>query len=322
MSDSKHSSKKAKIGDLLNRFAAQEEQFLEREFLAPALGRAVVRVRIAGAICQLKVQPANFVGWGIFRPSDFTSAHLVRRATLAQRRAYLDLFTGVRLVVAQRVGEQWLCAAANFGDQRFQIDGLVPVALAEEIQQLDVIQTRFDGGTFWFDEIDARHDPAISVYARSALHEMLPPEELNRSGMSAEIRAAYELNYWQALEQQNQSTPSGQRRWQSSERQLDPVRQRLLEHLSHAGARLIDYLERSDGYSVSYVVDGQRYSSAVAKQDLTVQVAGICLSGQDRKFDLASLVGVLREAGGHIVRVGEANEGIDEEHYWRVHPRP
>jgi hypothetical protein len=70
---------------------------------------------------------------------------------------------------------------------------------------------------------------------------------------------------------------------------------RLADALAHAGAALTSYIEREDAYTVAFTVDGHSHRSTIHKDDLTVLVSGICLAGQDRRFDLQSLVGVLRE---------------------------
>ena len=81
---------KPDVGDLLNRFAAEEEKFLAREFLAPALSGGTVRVQIGGVVCKIRIEPADFQGWGIFQPVSHTEAILEREATLAERRKYLE----------------------------------------------------------------------------------------------------------------------------------------------------------------------------------------------------------------------------------------
>jgi hypothetical protein len=209
--------------------------------------------------------------------------------------------------------------------------GLAPVRLAEEVQLFDCVRTRCDGAQFWFDEQDMRHDPAAANYLRSALHDRTPPEDLQRRGLTAEQRAAYELNFWQLVLPReafdaSRRNPPHRRRTRGpgpgeQPPESDPVRRRLRESLSHAGAELLDYLERADSFRVSFTVGGRQHTSSVNKDDLTVQTAGICLSGEDQKFDLGSLVGVLREGeqAGEIHRVG-GQFGMDEEEYWRVHP--
>lgn len=327
MPQKKTSRKKSDVGELLRRFAAEEDAFLEREFFAPALRGGVVGVRIGGVHCRIRITPRNFEGWGIFKPISHKEARLVRQATLSERRAYLELFPLFRQIVCRRAGNTWFGSAASFGDSRMRMEGLAPLQLAEEIQLFDCVRTRYDGSRFWFDEVDMRHDPGTAAYLRSALNDMTSPDDLQRPGLTAEERAAYELNFWERIEPLDpldddcdlQRNPLHRRRSHNPQGgepmpvDSDPVRQRLRESLSHAGAQLVDYLERSDGYRVYYRVGGRQYTSSVDKEDLTVQVAGICLSGEDRKFDLGSLVGVLREGerGDAIYEVGE--QGMTED---------
>jgi hypothetical protein len=303
-------AKSNQLTDALKRLAAAEDRFLASEFLAPVIRGGKVQVRIAGVICTISVRPADFEGWGVFRPASHSEAELVRPAKLAERQRYLELFPLVRLVLVDRREERWFALPANQADSRFRVEGAIPVRLAEEGQLFEVIEARFDGTQFWFAGPDARWDPAMASYLRQELTRLTPPEKLHRSGLTAEERAAYALNYWPRFEA-------------SEEAQRSREERRLRNALEHAGAELKDYVERRDVYTVTYEVDGHRHVSAIAKKDLSVQVAGICLSGEDQKFDLQSLVGVIREAqDGHgLVRIGAENRGMPEEQYWQVHPR-
>jgi hypothetical protein len=303
-------AKSKPTSDALARLAEAEERFLAGEFLAPVIRGGQVQVRIAGVVCTLRIQPADFAGWGIFRPLSHAEAALARPARLAERQRYLELFPLVRLILAGRHEEEWLALPAHRADARLQIEGLIPVRLVEEAQLFEVIETRFDGSQFWYAAPDSRWDPGMANYLRQELDRLTPPEKLERSGLTAEERAAYALAFWPRYEATEEARRSREER-------------RLRDALTHAGAELTAYVERQDVYTVTFEVDGQRHVSAVAKKDLSVRVAGICLSGEDEHFDLQSLVGVIREGqeGGGFVRVGHENRGMAEEQYWRVHPR-
>jgi hypothetical protein len=218
---------------------------------------------------------------------------------LAERRQYLDLLPLLRVIVCLREGDQWLAIPAHRADARFRIEGLLPIRLVEEAQLFEVLVTRFDGARCWYDGPDPRRDPGTAAYLRESLARMVEPETLSRPGLTAEERAAYAMNYAPRLEAELQA-------------RRDRVEERLRAALAHAGAEFREYQERGDVYRVAYEVDGRRQVSVVARDDLSVQVAGICLSGEDRHFDLQSLVGVLREAQGYgaDVRVGDENGGM------------
>jgi hypothetical protein len=297
-------SKTRTIHDTLNRLAAAEEEFLRREFLAPLVRGGVVFVRLAGVVCRFRIRMSRFTGFGIFRPTRPGNARLVRPATLSERQAYLALFDRVRLILCRRVEDQWLALPANQGARGLP-QGEMPVFLVEDAQPFEIIMARFDGAQCWFERLDPRHDPATAAYLRQALVDLLPAANLRRRGLTPEERRVYGLRLQVELEARR-----------------DRTEERLRAALAHAGADFQGYLERDDSYRVDFAVGGARHVSVVNKRDLTVQVAGICLSGRDAQFDLASLVGVLREAEteGGAVRVGADNAGMAEDHYWRVHP--
>lgn len=283
-----------KTRELLARLAGEEDAFLRSEFLAPALrGGAGVGVRIAGVRCTLVVEPADFEGWGVFRPDSHTLARLVRPARMGERLRYLELFPIVRLVlchVDEKDAGLWFAAPASRGDQRFRIEGLVPVRLVEDAERFDTACARFDGQHFWFEQLDPRADAGAASYLRDAFSQRANPDTLNRPGLAAEQRDAFVIEFVLRAERE---AADARRREAAAKLTAEG---RLRDALQHAGAHLRGFTERDGVYTVSYTVDGARHTSVVDKRTLGVHTAGICLSGEDGKFDLHSLVGVLREA--------------------------
>ena len=284
------------IDDILARLEAAENDFLQRDVLAPVLpGRGVI-VRIAGIICTLAITGKRFTGWGVLRPQSLKTAALVRPATLAEVAAYLHLFPALRLIVVAREGRRWYALPASQGERGIELGGAAPVLLAEAgVQPFETVVVRFDGHFFWYERRDNRRNPALAAYLRAALDAGAPTADLRKSGLSPEERAAYD---W-ACKLVAEAERAG-------------VTGRLAAALAHAGGRLIAFTERDDSYTVAYMVGDERAVSTVRKGDLSVLTAGICLSGQDARFDLTSMVSVMREAAGQpIPRYGDEIE--DEE---------
>ncbi len=277
------------IHDILNRLEEAERRFAGTEFLAPIMGEARVHVRIAGVVCKLKVAvglPPGFAGYAFLRARSTREAEFVRAATLQEITQYLALFPTVRLILTGRERRHWWALPAQLGDIRIHLSGPVVVQLPEEgLDRFETILTRFDGRLFWYERRDPARNPALAAYLREQLTHVdtkgMPPEPgvLHASGLSREEREAYA---WV--------------RGLAAAAQRDRIETRLSDAVAHAGADFRGYTERGDAYVVTFQVDGRQFTSTVRQDDLTVITAGICLSGKDQRFDLASLVGVLRQA--------------------------
>lgn len=288
---------KRDVHALLDRMASAERDFLKAEFLAPVLRGGQVRVRIEGLVLTLRVTGSHEPGWAILRPLSMEKAEILRKPGLPQIRSYLGLFPSVRLLLLTRGEAEWPAVQAQAGDARFRIDGAVPVHLAVGVEPFERIVARYDGARFLFQEVDRRRSPAIAAYLREALRSGISPDRLRKPTLTAEEKEAYR-RVFEALEEAKRSR----------------VEIKLGDALSRADAVLQSYIEHEDAYTVSFSANGRTHRATVRKDDLTVVSAGLCLSGQDQRFDLQSLVGVIQEARStdRFVAVGEDGQ-IEED---------
>ena len=298
------------IHHLLNQIAAQETQLTTTEFLAPCVRGGAVRTSLANIIYTFNPQPADFEGWGIFKPINEKTAEVVEEPSLPQLAEYLKLLKPLRLRLAHLLrGQTWLAYPMNESDmqQRFGTAKPVVVHLVTEAIAFEPVIARFDGNAWWFDEIDRRAEPQPAELLREQLQQGTMPENVRFSGMTPEMLIAYELalqqtEAYQLRTQQHRhqvrerrETPSRRRRRQM-ELQAQGDEQRLRGALHQGGGELREFRDRGEYWQVEWTaIDGDHHTSAIDKDDLTVISSGICLSGYDRDFDLQSLVGVIEQ---------------------------
>ena len=271
------------IHALLNRLETQERELLTRKFIAPCTRGGRVRTQIDGLVCIFRPQPRDFSGWGMFQPADTKTAKLLETASLNRIEEYLQQFPAFRFLLVRSLQHQtWLAFPANLSDmqQRLGRAKPVPVHLVSEGIPFEPIVARWDGRAFWFEGCDRRADPLPSEALRQALRESLLPEDLTFGGLVPEMRTAYDL----AIQGRGEFSPAAK-----DER-------RLQQALKIGGGNLESFRDRDDFWQVEWTTpNGERQTSAIAKSDLTVMSAGICLDERDRDFDLQSLVGVVEQ---------------------------
>ena len=281
------------MSDLLTKLAAQEKDFLRSEFFSPVIKGQPVRVRIANVVMTMKVEDRNFQGWGIFTPTSFKTAKLVREAEMEERDAYLNLFPKIRFLLCGRADNEWH-GVLSYLDNRFNITSTVPIHLVEEGQLFNAIITRFDGSNFWFEEDDFNYNPETAEVLREHLAKLNEPDKIIETGVTKQELVAYSIALLREIESRK-----------------DIKEERIKDALRRGGAEYRSFVERGNTFTVEFVVDGSTHRSVVDRDNLNVQSAGICLTdhhtGEDtsKRFDLQSLVSVIREGGnrGLIYRV-------------------
>lgn len=269
---------------LIESLAAEEAKLSQSLFLAPVLESGEVHVRVAGLLYKLKVEDTAFAGWALLKITEPGRAAIIGTPGPRQIREYLALLPRLKVVLLGQFKNSWWGLQASPAAKNFRLDAPVPLKMASAAGCFDTACARFDGASFFFEGADRRRDPSIARHLRQALQDDTAPWALHCKGMVKQERLAYEI-LW-GRKHRGMRLPS------SDLSDAD----RLSRALAHAGATLDAFWQAADDQiTVRYVVDGRTRTSNVREGDLTVVSSGICLSGKDMKFDLTSLVGVMRE---------------------------
>jgi hypothetical protein len=269
---------------LIHKIAAEENRVRRGQILAPCVSGGKIRARVGGMVCELAVDGPDFEGWGVFRAQSLKTASLESEASLSQVSRYLHLLRSVRLILVQPLrGRSWLALPANRSEARQKSgqSGPVAVHLVTQGRAFEQVIARSDGSNYWFEKVDRSADPLRPGYAARALRAFTAPESLSLPGLTPEFREAYRMVFSPAQSQ----SPAAQVRCSES---------RLRRALEQGGGILRSFVDQGNYWTTHWSTrDGQEHTSAIMKSDLTVLSAGICLSGEDQKFDLQSLVGVV-----------------------------
>ena len=277
-----------KVLDIIEELGEKEQRITDLEFVSPVFFNDTVVTNIDGLVYTFKIRKVK-PGWYKIRPVNEHFAKIIGDADIGERDRYLRCLRKLRVVLTLKRDNVFLAIPDKSsiphisGDSNYgsPLSELIPVLLFDDtVLDFDRVIVRYDGSNFWFESVDLGNDPVKSEYLRESLEKYVDPKKIRHPNLSFEEKMAYSL------------------RTTFDKRFLEDKKEVMLKKdVEHAGGKLIRFQERSDHFSVTYNVDGEEFTSHISKDDRRMVIAaGICLSGNDHKFDLKSLITVVREA--------------------------
>lgn len=265
---------------LIEKLGKKEQNITELQFVSPVFYNDTVVTKIDNIVYKLRI-PKTAPGWYKIQPIDSLNARIIGEADYADRDQYLSLLGKLQVTFTLKRGNVYLAVPDKNNKYGLPPNELLSVLLFDDsVMDFDRVIVRFDGANFWFETIDRSNDPSKSDYLRSSYQKYLPPENLKFPNLnfgeklSYALRTTFDKNFY-----------------------VDKTEVALRKDVEHAGGKLVSFNERSDHFSVTYIVDGEEFTSHVSKDSKHMVIAaGLCLSGNDHRFDLKSLITVVREA--------------------------
>lgn len=269
-----------KVLDIIEELGEKEQRVTDLEFISPVFFNDIVVTNIDGLVYTFKIRKVD-PGWYKFRPVDSHTAKVIGDVDFVERDQYLHRLGKLRVTLTLKRDKVFLAIPDKSNSYGLPFSELIPILLFDDtVLDFDRAIVRYDGANCWFECVDLNNDPVKADYLRGSLEKYVDPKKIRHPNLSFEEKMAYSLR------------TTFDKRFREDKKEV-----MLKKDVEHAGGKLIRFQERSDHFSVTYNVDGEEFTSHITKDDRRMVIAaGICLEGNDHKFDLKSLITVVREA--------------------------
>jgi hypothetical protein len=266
--------------NIIEELGEKEQRISDLEFVSPVFYSDTVVTSIDGLVYKFKIRKVK-PGWYKIRPVNEHFARIIGDADIGERDQYLRRLGRLRVTLTLKRDQVFLAIPDKANKYGLPFSELIPVLLFDDtVLNFDRVIVRYDGANCWFDSVDMGNDPVKADYLRESLEKLVESKDIKHSNLTFEEKMAYSL------------------RTTFDKRFLEDKKEVILRgDVEHAGGKFVRFEERSDHFSVTYKVDGEQFTSHISKDDRRMVIAaGICLSGNDSRFDLKSLITVVREA--------------------------
>ena len=267
-----------KILDLIKKVGEQESSLTKKVIVSPIFHNDTIVTKLCGLNYTFEITKQE-PGWYKFKPHNAFKARKYGLAEPDEIERYLKLLPQIRITLAYKKNSIYYGIPMKNNNLGIPENEVLEVYLVDDIpMDFDRVLARYDGENFWYESLDMSNDPSKGLFLRECFEKRLSSDKVRYKGLTFDEKIAYAIRT-KIDEEFKKSLQEGT----------------LKGDVEHSGGKFISFIERRDHYAVTLEVDGQRYTAHVGK-DRTHRVisAGICLSGEDTKFDLKSLISLYR----------------------------
>lgn len=251
------------------------------QFVAPSFWGSDVALLVNGLKASYKVAK-EFHGFGVFETSN-KKAKLVREAEIAEILQYKELLKRTYFILISRFKDNsWIAYPAY--SQPFSVTFWQPkptlIHFVEEGQCFDTVKVSFNGQFLYDGHAFNSTTMEVKEHLISNLEKLVEPQVLSVKNLSPEMKVAYSV-ILNSIERENPAKI---------------LEKKIKDIVMRNDGKVHGLVEKKKSIVIRWTsAAGNVYNTEINTDSMFITSAGLCLDGDDRKFDFQALMGIVNQ---------------------------